>query len=424
MNYEELLASRNGATMKKDSMPFGALYKKMSGDSYSNVIDLRYELSDSLRFCEALKAESEQLGTVSDRHQLHFAVTTDSSGMNSVTVEKGSFNTFERMIEDKPSIVAGKHFVEETMEVLFESVGNLNRQGIYHLCFAPANILVRKGDTTPLLLFHGSSYLLLNDQEALYGQYKDYVAPEVLEEGVANERSEVYSLGKFMEYLYHDSSIPFEYRPIMKKATQQDPQKRYKSPEAMQKAMKSNHALRSSLITGVAAVLLAVVCIGIYMELTPEAEEVEFVESAPKENFDDVMFQNEYDPNMELDATQVDSSVTHVDEQQMKVYEAKAEQIFRKRYAKEAERILSKIYDNEHMNSSEKRFLSESTTVMEELTKKQIEMGSEAGLNDTKSQRIASEIIEKISNEKKAKLEQYGVQKEKEGVKKEKTTEE
>lgn len=61
---------------------------------------------------------------------------------------------------------------------------------------------------------------------------------------------------------------------------------------------------------------------------------------------------------------------------------------------------------------------------MEELTKKQIEMGSEAGLNDTKSQRIASEIIEKISNEKKAKLEQYGVQKEKEGVKKEKTTEE
>ena len=410
--------------MKKDSMPFGALYKKMSGDSYSNVIDLRYELSDSLRFCEALKAESEQFGAISDRHQLQFMVATDSSGMNSITVEKGSFNTFERMIEDKPSIVAGKHFVEETMDALFDSVSNLNRQGIYHLCFAPANILVRKGDTTPLLLFHGSSYLLLNDQEALYGQYKDYVAPEVLEEGVADKRSEVYSLGKFMEYLYHDSSIPMEYRPVIKKATQQDPQKRYKSPEAMQKAMKSNHALRSSLITGVAAVLLAVVCIGIYMELTPEAEEVEFVESAPKENFDDVMFQNEYDPNMELDAVKVDSSVTHVDEQQMKVYEAKAEQIFRKRYAKEAERILSKIYDNEHMNSSEKRFLSESSSVMEELTKKQIEMGSEAGLNDTKSQRIASEIIEKISNEKKAKLEQYGVQKEKEGVKKEKTTEE
>jgi hypothetical protein len=63
------------------------------------------------------------------------------------------------------------------------------------------------------------------------------------------------------------------------------------------------------------------------------------------------------------------------------------------------------------MNSSEKKFRSESTDVMGELTKKQMELGGEAGLTDAKSQRIASEIIERISNEKKAKLEQYGVQK-------------
>lgn len=411
MNYEELLASRNGATLQKDSMPFGLLYRKKSKDSYSNVIDLRQELSDNLRFCEALKAESQQLTTISDRHQLHFQLTTDSSGLNSVTIERGYFHTFERMVSENPAIVASERFVEKTMNTLFESVGNLNSQGVYHLCFSPANILVRKGDDTPLLLFHGSSYLLLNDQESLYGSYTDFVAPEVLEEGVCDERSDVYSLGKFLAYMYRDSSVPLEYRPVIKKATQQNPEKRYWSAAAMQKAMKAHHVFRSSLINGLIAVVIAIVCIGFYLERTPSEKPVEFVEPAPKQADYNDPFSEDYDPLKELDALTPDTSLTRIDEEQLKAYEKKAEDIFRKRYTQEADRILSKIYDQEHMNSSEKKFLSESNSVMQELSKKQVELGNEAGLTDAKSQRIASEIIEKLTNEKKSKLEQHGIQK-------------
>lgn len=411
MNYEELLASRNGATMNKDAMPFGSFYKKMSEDSYTNVIDLRQDLSDSLRFCEALKAESTQVKALPNRHQLHFQVASDSSGLCRVTVEQGNYMTFERLINEKPSVVAKKRFAEQTMNALFESVAMLNEQGVYHLCFAPSNILVRKGNDTPLLLFHGSSYLLLNDQESLYGSYAEFVAPEVLEESVCDARSEVYSLGKFLEFLYRDSGVPLEYRSIIKKATQAKPEKRYRDAAAMQKAMKSNHVMRSSIISGLAAALIAVVAFGIYFEQTPEEEKVDFVEAVPVEEFDDDVSSEIYDPEMELRAATPDSGVTHVDEEQMKIYEKKAEEIFRKRYAQEADRILSKIYDNEHMNSSEKKFKSESSSVMEELAKKQIELGGQAGLNDTKSQRIATEIIERLSNQKKAKLEQHGIQK-------------
>lgn len=406
MNYEELLESRNGAALKKDSMPFGSFYRKMSANSFANIIDVRYDLADSLRFCEALKAESEQLKTVADRHQLHYQVTTDSSGLCSVTVENGSFMTFERLINDKPSVVAQNNFVEQVMDILFESTISLNRQGIYHLCFSPSNILVRKDTTIPLLLFHGSSYLTLNDQEELYGPYVDYVAPEVFEEGVADARSDVYSLGKFLEYLYRDSLAPLEYRSVIKKAIQTNPELRYRDAVEMRKAMKSYHKLRHSLLLGIAAVVLAAVCIGLFVELTPNTEEMEFVEAAPKENFDDEVSPALYEPEMELQAAQPDSSVTQVDEEQMKVYEQKAEEIFRKRYSEEADRILSKIYDKEYMNSSEKKFLSMSTEAMTELSKKQVELGEEAGLSDTKSQRIASEIIDRISNEKKAKLEE------------------
>ncbi len=407
MNYEELLASRNGAALKKDPMPFGSFYRKMGENSFSNIIDLRYDLADSLRFCEALKTESEQLKTIADRYQLHYQVTMDSSGLCSVTVENGNYMTFERLINDKPSIVAQNSFVEQVMDVLFESASSLNRQGVYHLCYSPANILVRKDTEIPLLLFHGSSYLTINDQEMLYGSYTEFVAPEVIEEGVADARSDVYSLGKFMEFLYRDSDIPVEYRSVIKKATMADPEKRYRDAADMKKAMKSYHQLRRSLTIGVAAVILAVVCIGLFLELTPNTEEVEFVEPVPKENFDDEVSPTLYDPEMELDAATPDTSITNVNEKQLEYYEKKAEELFRKRYEEEADRILSKIYNTENMSNSEKKFLSQTSAVMEELNQKQVELGEEAGLSDIKSQRIATEIIDRISNEKKSKLEQF-----------------
>jgi len=412
MNYEELLASRNGAALKKDPMPFGSFYRKIGENTYTNILELRYELADSLRFCEALKAESEQVKAFSDRHQLHYQVMVDSAGFCSVAVENGYFMTFEHLINDKPSVVAEKEFVEQVMDALFESAATLNRQGVYHLCFSPNNMLVRKDTLAPLLLFHGSSYLTLNDQESLYGADAEYVAPEVLEEGVADARSEVYSLGKFLAYLYRDSSVPVEYRAVIKKATQANPDKRYESVADMKKTMKSFHKLRHSLTIGIAAVVLAVIAIGLYIDLTPNPENIEYVEAAPKENFDDEDSPGPYDPSMELDAA-TDSTGYHIDEDEMQIYEKKAEEIFRKRFTEEADRILSKIYNADYMSSSEKKFLAESTEIMTELTQKQAELGSEAGLTDAKSQRIASEIIDKISNEKKAQLEQLGVQKQK-----------
>lgn len=410
MNYEELLASRNGATMKKDSMPFGSLYRKISDESSVSVVDLRNELSDSLRFCEALKSESQLVTTVKDRRQIRFHVTSDSSGLNSVVFNQGNCHTFERLIEERPAIVAEKGFVWKTMKSLVEFTTILNSQGIYHVCFSPSNILVRKSDNSLMLLFHGSSYMLVNDQEMLYAGCTDYVAPEVLEQGVADARSDVYSLGKFLEYLYHDSNLPLENKVVIRKATNKNPDKRYQSAAELLKAMRSMHSVRVSVVLGIAAVLLALLVMGVYVELFPDTKKVDFVEAVPHESFDDEEVSPAlYDPDMELEAVTPDSNSVKIDEKQMQEYEAKAEQIFRKRYAAEAERILSKIYDNEHMNSTEKNFISSSTEVMKELTQKQVDLGSEAGLTDAKSQRIASEIIERISNSKKAKLEKRNV---------------
>ena len=63
------------------------------------------------------------------------------------------------------------------------------------------------------------------------------------------------------------------------------------------------------------------------------------------------------------------------------------------------------------MNSSEKVFLSEMSSVNEELLKLQNDIGNEAGLSTTRSQLIATEIVESLTEQKKKKLQYYGVQK-------------
>ena len=97
-------------------------------------------------------------------------------------------------------------------------------------------------------------------------------------------------------------------------------------------------------------------------------------------------------------------STKHVDEKQMREYEAKAEQIFRKQFTKEAERILSRVYNSDKMNGDENAFMSLSSSANEELMRKQGELTGQAGLSGSKGQRIAGEIIEQVTNRLKSKM--------------------
>jgi len=141
--------------------------------------------------------------------------------------------------------------------------------------------------------------------------------------------------------------------------------------------------------------------VGIYFDMVPDTNPVEFVKPAPRQATDDLL-DDGFSPE-ELGVVSYDS-LGDDEKQLQREYEAKAEEIFRKKYAEEADRILSKIYDKEHMNNSEKKFAAESQSTIEELMKAQSEIASEAGLNPTRSQLIATEIIDKITEEKKAAL--------------------
>lgn len=402
MNYEELLESRNGAAMAKETIPFGDMYKKIVDGKYVNAIDLRDDLTESLLFNEALAMECEQNKTLNHKNQLHFTLAKDCGGVYGVNIESGNYRTFERLLDENPAIIARKNFIEDTIADLLNLTSYLHDKGIYHVCFSPNNVFARKNDNAVMLLFHGSAYQNINDQQLLYGDNLDFVAPEFLEDGILDSSADIYSLGKFIEYLYRESEVPFELKAVIKKATNEDPMKRFQTPEEMAHSIKTRQYARKSIVSLAGALIISAIVLGVYFSMIPEREDIEFLPTAPK-TAEENLLDDGFDPITELGLVE-DTVAERVNAKKMKEYEAKAEQIFRKNFTREANRILSKIYNDESMNSAEKKFAASNQSTMEELVKMQSKLAQDAGLNDSRSQVIASQIIEQVSNQMKKEM--------------------
>ena len=114
----------------------------------------------------------------------------------------------------------------------------------------------------------------------------------------------------------------------------------------MRKALKHKREFYKSALMLLGAVVAALLIVGLYFDLMPETSEVEFVKPAPKQPNDDLLEEG-FDP-AELGVVSGDTLVMTPEERRsLEEYNAKAEQIFRKRFTAEADRVLSKIYDNE-----------------------------------------------------------------------------
>lgn len=412
MNYEELLNSKTGSKAKLTRMAIGQFAKKQVGEKYQNVLDVNPQLNDNIKFSEALKADCARNRELIHKYQLHFEPVMEGSDVVRLLVEQGNYMTLAQLLDEHPALVAEKDFVDSLMRQLLDVTEYLHEKGVWHVCYAPQNLLVRKGDNAVLLLSHGSFYLHINDQHIIYDGMDGFVAPEVLENGTVDERCDIYSLGKLMDFLFEQGQMPFEYRRVAKKAQAALPEGRYQTIAAMRKALAFKRSMYQSFIALLVAVVLALVVVGLYFELMPETTEVEFVKPAPRLATDELI-EDGFDP-AELGVITGDTTVmTEQQKQQQKEYAAKAEHIFRKRFTAEADRLLSNIYNNEHMNASEKKFMAEMSSVNEALIKLQVDIGNEAGLSDARSQLIATQIVESLTEQKKKKLQYHGIQKKK-----------
>lgn len=410
-------------------MPYGYFYKRLIDGRFTNFVEFHDELADNLMFAKGVQLEAEAVKHITDRHQLHFTPNEGDEGIFAIAVEVGHFLTIGQLLNENPAIVAQKDFLDRTVRDLFNFTSVLNEQGIYHLCFSPNNVLIRKSDQMVCLLNHGSFYLKA-DQDALYEDETDaaFVAPEVMKFGTADAHSEVYALGKFLQWLYQSSGIPTELRSIVTKATQIDPEARYASVDEMYKAISRLSGLRRTLTMGGAALAIALVILGLFMYMLPSPDAVEFVKPV-KEPIPDEMVDDDalLGIGADLDSAAIAQIVASqkrrmdslgIDERELRTYNAKAEAIFRKQFTKAADQILDRVYSNSNMNMSEKEFMVRSKSLTEELAKKEQELAKQSSLSNERSQRIASEIIDQLTDKKMKALDKdyMGIRKEKKAL--------
>jgi hypothetical protein len=169
--------------------------------------------------------------------------------------------------------------------------------------------------------------------------------------------------------------------------------------------------MRRTALVGIAAIAIALAIVGGYFYMLPQPEQVEYVKAVEEPIPDDMLDEENllYGLGADADSATIANIVAKqmrmkdslsIDEKEMKAYQAKAEQIFRKQFTKEADRILSKVYNKEKMNLSEKDFMARSRSMTEELAKVEEKLAKEANLGNERSQRVASEIIDQLTTKK------------------------
>jgi hypothetical protein len=211
MNYEELLVAKSGGKLNQTQMPIGEFYRAKQDDGkYKSVVDIRRPLVDNITFSGAIKRECEDNTTIADNHQLHFTPTVEHDDVVRLNiVETGQYMSFAEILRDTPAVVARQDFLESVLEGLVSVTRLLHTKGIRHICYSPNTVFARKGDLVPLLISHGSYYLVMSDLQAFYGDDAQYVAPEVLQHGSIDDRCDVYSIGKFLDSLVSWSICPW-----------------------------------------------------------------------------------------------------------------------------------------------------------------------------------------------------------------------
>lgn len=410
MNYEELLETRDVRKTTKVRLPYGYFYKRLIDGKYSNFVEFHDEVADAISFSNSVKAEHDALANIHSKQQIRFTPNEDDDGVYAVAVEVGNYVTIEQQLNENPSMVVKDNYVTDTLRELFEITSELHSHDIYHVCFAPSNILTRKSDGSVRLLCHGSFYNRI-DPDMLYEGVESFVAPEVFDNQPIDARTDIYSLGKFMAWIYRSSGLPLELRAVVSKATDENPDNRYPSVEALRQAVKKARTLRHSVLFGGAALLIALCIVGFYFYMLPSIEPVEFVkpveEPIPEDMLEDNM-DNYLGIGADVDSATIAAIVEQeklrdsisVDDRVMKQYNAKAEAIFRKQFTKAADAIISRVYNAESMNGEQAVFAAKTKQMTEDLAKKQEELAGLTNLSSDRTQAIAAEIIENITRKK------------------------
>lgn len=191
---------------------------------------LKPELRTDPRYVSALHKEFETGFKLDHPHLVRYV----AKGDDYLLTEYVDGETLKQFTVSHPYFFKSRKNVNQFLSQLLDVVGYLHQHQIVHLDLKPDNILITRIGQNVKLADLGFCYSdVFTDT---MGRTDQYAAPEQLQGGKVDSRTDIYAIGKILETLH----LPYIYNKVVKRCTQQDPVKRYQNTEEMLHALPRN----------------------------------------------------------------------------------------------------------------------------------------------------------------------------------------
>ncbi|MGL4518736.1 MAG: protein kinase domain-containing protein [Phocaeicola sp.] len=316
---------------------------------------------------------------------------------------------------------------DQVTNQLMEAVIYLHSQEVIHADIHPGNIYLTKAGCELRLVNCAQPYTALTPSclllRASYTPPERLADNELSDQTLPNQSTDIYAIGKVMEFLYSYSRVTVGINRVIKKATHADPAKRYATVQEMKRAFNQAKSWDWAIRGSKAAAAIGVMALCYYglADQGPSKEELSFFEDSKIVHRKSVAEQDsllqaasylDLSESLMESITGAGSSATEgvinhsSDEAEIdqaltlnKEADERAAKLFKSQFRQAALPIIQRICTPQLMNGSQEHFQQESLDGFSALDKIQRELATELGLDLLNATTLASEIIGEVTQQ-------------------------
>ena len=162
--------------------------------------------------------------------------------------------------------------VKSLLTEVCDALSYMHRNGIVHSNLSPENVMVTANDCHVRLIDIGVPETKMDADRELLIKEMGFIAPEIIKGEDIDARSDVYSLGKIMEFI-GERNISKQFGAVATHCTQFSKEQRFDSIGEVRAAINKGHSFSKFIILAIVAVVLAVVAIIYIPKITSNVEE-------------------------------------------------------------------------------------------------------------------------------------------------------
>ena len=387
--------------------------KKNYRIGFGSATDTRYELINGTKtlvkrpqkgfeglqsYQEAFKEEYVKGFGLSHKNILAYRDFFNDNQGAGIIMESEELKSLGYILHEKPTYIADKKEVDRIIQEIINSIAYLHEHKILHLNLNLENILLTKEHTVKII---NPVSFYLNCKPSILTLDGAFTAPELFSEnGYADFRSDVYSIGKIISALFVYSPLPIKYRAIVKKATKDKQLERFQNIAQLQKAIKIGSFKQKITKISIFSSITIVIAGLVYMTILDFTDkDIHYVIPAKNSQHTlEIIKKNPIEYNIPNDS--ITNIITNEEIGERDIYNKKAVDIFKKQFAKKANPIISNIYSISNMNGEEKTFRSMSSKSFDELSKIQNELIKQYNIDPNEAAKLTQEVINNLTQQK------------------------